>query len=995
LVISTANLKLDVKNPLDNSALTRGWVNVEILNSDSSTSWVTNSGLDPAFPGKASFSLPTDVDKNYVITVNPPEGNQAIAGLAAKRYIASVSSGVLTLTTYSGGPVETSNGRYLVSPGSANVTGTLFTGTGSTVGTTQNSWAWVSVEKWSNLYNNWQGTNLGARPSATGVFSLAVTEPGNYRLRIETSGRDDTALTYSDSFTIVSESTPAIFSHLTLNSPSLRIKLIYPGETSTVLTNYGVEIRQNNQWIGWANSNGSTTVPIALPSAGTYQITVNPPWNSSRSGFSKKTYEVVASGTTTITGTVTGVEAVSGIYTLSLAAATFSGRVFTPADTSTGVANAQVVPVDVVTGREYWEYGTNTNQSGAFSISVPDGSYSLVAKAPWGTSLYGASLPTSTFVVSGGSTTNGTGLSLSLRAPRWSGTLRSPDGASTIAFASVCFQANMSTPWTCTNTDANGRWALSEPSGFTTFDDASILEVRENNNGQYSPVRYQGADALNTALGSGSDTITIKLKAPNTQITLLTPSGAPVANAWVNLDRDNFGWLGGSNTDANGVAKFNIDLSGGAFNANADISNTKFAGAYTARRTTFTPADPNGIFTGNLILVEPNLKGVLTDPQDGNKAVQYSWVELFNESTNQWMGGANTDSTGFFAMNIPNSLSGTDVYTVTVNPQWSSTTSSGRQSYSASIGLTGDPTLTVKKTGNSLSTTTKAGVSGTIYRFELSTPSVTGVVRDASGNALMNSWVVPVDSATGEYLWQQGTNSRSNGTFSLSLADGSYQLEAYVPWGTSGQARSARCAVTVSGDSMTANSCAETGIATLRLRSPNLTITLNSPTDLPVFNANIGIGYQNWNTWAQSSRDGRVSFFIDPLAIQQATGSNTGSLHLWIDPPYGTSEMVRIECNSGIGDPTCSAIPSLDGSATYASTSATLKFAAPNTRIRVLAPLGAPVSAGAWVAVFNLAPEGYRQWVAGSNTDANGYAAFNIDTATNTNLIVEVNAPYK
>jgi hypothetical protein len=465
-------------------------------------------------------------------------------------------------------------------------------------------------------------------------------------------------------------------------------------------------------------------------------------------------------------------------------------------------------------------------------------------------------------------------------------------------------------------------------------------------------------------------------------------------------------------TDSNGVAKLNITDPQTGFNARVDIGNTSVVNAYTATYQTVADETPTPSYVRNVTvaLVQPNIRGVLTEKTlaGTNAVVPFTWVELYDETNNRWVGGSGTDINGAFSLNAPGNNVSDTLYTLTVNPSQNSGTLNSRQVYSVLIPRTSGVTAPVISVKGSLTPLVPSSSSGkNVWSFSLAAPSVTGVVKDSSGNPIANSWVVPIDKATNENYWQYGSNSRSGGIFSMALGDGTYLLEANTPGGNSTETRSARCEVTIVSGAITnlVGGCIQSGTTaktvTLSLRAPNLTFTLVDSNDAPVAYANIGIGMGNWNTWAQSSSTGKVSIFVDNQAIANANVINGGvngmHLHLWVDPPWGSSDLVRWDCNAGDA-PRCTLIPDITAASIateYPSTNAgRIAFAAPNTKLQVTLPNGNPAGQGAWVSIFNQDINGNRQWIAGGNTDKNGYASFNLDLVAINKLIVEVNAPY-
>ena len=1033
IVMRSPNVKLFIANPTTQGlGLNYGWVemqkSIENGGLNGGSTWAGNLDLNPTAGGRVGVFL---TEGTYTFYVNPPRNELAIAGLAQAVYIVTVDANLnVQITTKGGAPVSPINGVFTLSPATANVAPVVQNSQGVLAVSTNAKSIWAQLQVWNAQNNNWDWTQTSAGTDGQGKLSMSVTEPGKYRLRIDPNGFAGATLSYSKEFTVDAQgviSLPEGFSPIVLNAPSITIRITANGVDGLANTNF--EIRKNGQFIDWGYTNATTmTGGFSLPDAGTYELTINPPWDGSVAGATKRVYTLTATKVgEVVTATVNGVTPVNGVSTLTLGTASLKGRVLSPS--SSPVRDSQVIATDVATGKEMWEYSTNTSATGTFAMSLPAGVYTLMARAPYGSTELGNAYPLGQFTIdaNGVVTTNTSGadaanITLALNSPTWLGTLKSPDGTSIIANAQICFTPGQAYTWSCANSNSTGQWALSAPLGFTAFDEYAVLEVRENFNVRYSMRRYTGTTALNALLGTTpcvianstpSCSIEIRLQAPNTQITV-TAGGQPVANAWVNIDRDGVGWLGAAATDASGVARINILNPELAFNARVEIGGTSVANAYTSTFALVDAETPSGgsyIRSKTIALAQPNIRGIVTEPVagGGTAVVPFTWIELFNESENKWVGGASTDINGAFSLNAPGNSSGETLYTINVNPSQNSTSINTKQVYSIVIpdtDVSAVPVVTVKSSGAVVTPTTPPP-GNRVWTVSLAAPSVTGVVKASNGTALMNSWVVPIDKATGENFWQFGVNSRTTGSFSMALSDGTYLLEANTPWGNSTDARSARCEVTILSGAITTSigGCVKAGIGggktvELSLRAPNLTFTLVDGLNNPVANAGVGIGFGNWNTYSQSSSTGKVSLFIDNQAIADSNvvyGIAGQRLRMWVDPPWGNTSIVRWECNAGDA-PRCGGIPDITaatiGSAYPSTNAGTIAFAAPNTKLHVLLPGGAAAGQGAWVSIFNIDNGGGRYWIAGGVTDSTGTAAFNIDLGAINKLAVEVNAPY-
>ena len=522
---------------------------------------------------------------------------------------------------------------------------------------------------------------------------------------------------------------------------------------------------------------------------------------------------------------------------------------------------------------------------------------------------------------------------------------------------------------------------------------------------------FQGSDINNLTdfKTVGKTDAVLRLAAPNFSIRVLYGENLPANNMWVNLNAIAGGWLGGSQTDSNGYAKFRVaDLTKGV-QVQIDPNNNPDIAAVTATTMKrYEDADmvapkvtgtaPSLSFSDTITMSVPNLKAVITDPNNGDLTVANSWVEIFDASSNEWKGGSGSNSTGNVSLNLPASAT----YNLKVNPAWNST-SSVATSHTYTIVVNGDGSIT-SVTDKATITLVTPAQNGT-YAFTLGRPSVTGVVKTPAGDLVQNSWVVPTNTNGNIQLWQIGSNSRSNGTFSMAVPNGSYTIQANAPWGTSTYSASSSCAVTIAGGAVTS---ATGGCITankslvLELRLPNLTVHVTDKDGVALQYANVGIGLGNWNVNAQTDKNGNAALFIDPVAIGTTNnGKITGlqNLWMWIDPPYGNSNVVRTQCYSGqAGTPCASLAQVTPGSGDFAQATINAPLPAPNTTINIKRPNGTSAGANAWVSIVsvlknNSGQEIGRNWIAGANTDATGKATFNI-VDTSTAFIVQVDAPW-
>jgi hypothetical protein len=185
----------------------------------------------------------------------------------------------------------------------------------------------------------------------------------------------------------------------------------------------------------------------------------------------------------------------------------------------------------------------------------------------------------------------------------------------------------------------------------------------------------------------------------------------------------------------------------------------------------------------------------------------------------------------------------------------------------------------------------------------------------------------------------------------------------------------------------------------------------------------------NYSVTTQADRNGVGSLFLDEeemiaaaeKAMEQGWLSDSSTsagiqipLSFWIDPPWGSDDIVRWDCETGEDEPLCN-IPGLIGlenssvtgdpdNGTWTAWNAPgdlgdVFFKTPNTKVQAFYPGGVEaLEEGAWVSIFRDRTEEWgtwREWVGGGNTNRQGEASFNIpDNLLGATFSIEVNAPW-
>ena len=317
----------------------------------------------------------------------------------------------------------------------------------------------------------------------------------------------------------------------------------------------------------------------------------------------------------------------------------------------------------------------------------------------------------------------------------------------------------------------------------------------------------------------------------------------------------------------------------------------------------------------------------------------------------QWIGSTGTDSQGNFAFYAAPTYGST--FMVRVHANQGGLTNGTDSSYV--LTLTNGSIQSVNLFGTSTPAPSQTVGSQTFYDLSLLAPSVSGVVKDSNGNAILNSWVQPFNVNTRE--WLQSPNTDSTGAFGLALPTGTYQLQANPPWNSSGNAKSSICQVSVAGGTISGTpsaACnASSGAIQLQLHAPNLVFTLHSGST-PIVNANVNVQIGAWNTWANSDSNGLVSLYVDAgdIALLNPTLSGSQQLNFWFNPqPSQSNLMVQSSCHSGQSGTLCAAIPNVTIGTPFSvgSPLGTLQVSPPNTQLQIRTPNGLAAGAGYWI----------------------------------------------
>ena len=1035
--IETGNVNVrvirdDNSQPLENARVTL----YEVTNSGSF--YLRNVPLSRSIPGIARMRLG---DGSYRLDVDPGYGDLA-AGLSRQSFNLAIASGVASMSRANQAISSDTAGVFQLRMKGGNLQGRVVDTSGSPAICGDKRYVNVQLQSYDARKDYWYWKNWLSLNCSTARFNAQIDEVGTYRIRLEPQGFAGAGLGFSNTFT-VSETALATAStfdlgDVSLGIPSIRIAVTQDSPDSR-LVGVPIAIFRDGSWIEAVYTQQDGIANIALPSAGNYTFELHPNQAAREAGATRKTYSAVAALNSNgrIVASVPpgpGVTYVSQetLTVLRLGIPNLKGIVHAPDSNTTLIRDAYVIPVLASTGVDLWQYAVPTDASGRWSLTLPEGAYSIRANAPGGSVLYGSSKLLSTVTVdslgavslSGAAAESRTALSfgIPLSNPRWKGQVFEPTAGGVLSqvpvpYPSVCLYAN--DRWTCAQGDKEGRWALTPDYEFTSFSAVSpvtgkqypvLLEVNDWNSRKFPVLRFQGETAVSTALGGlESQSVRLSMRSTNMEI-VVKAGGVVVPDAWVNIDRNRWGgaWLGGSPTNSSGIAKFVVDSLVESFTVTVDINgNQQFATDYVRTVKNFS-GTPSETLTVEVSLDSPNLRGVLREPSatpSQGISVPWSWLNVYNETKNLWMQGASTNQNGRFALNLerPSDGSASLEYTITAYPAWNTTSNVTPSRFTAVVTSTGAVTLYPKGKPD-VTVPTEVVNGNTHYTFSLGTPSVTGFVVMPDSSPAAWSYVLPIESLQKQWLWQNGTSANSTGKFMMDLPDNTYQIQAKRPWGSSEVADSAFCEVVVSGGAVTNNgpSC-EDGTSSnqirLALRQPNVKFKLVDAAGQPVSGAQVSVGFGNWSTWSNSSESGTVSLFIDTDAMTLLNPWFTDTpinFYVWVNPPGGaTSNMVQWGCSvSDDSKPICNELVAATRGSAYPTLNIdSITVLGPNTSIAVKRPggsLNAPQDTYVYVYELVTGCSKCRNWAGWSRVNSNGEAPILLDTDASKRFAVEV-----
>jgi branched-chain amino acid transport system substrate-binding protein len=1001
------NFNFKVLNPIDEKPIAFSRIAIYKQNNSSSESYYSDKYVYAKGDSLGGQYL---APGSYRVVVEPI--NQS--NLDERVYLVSVDANEAVTVTYAGSTISKVSDRYVLYPNKANVFGRLYDSANNVV---TNRTGWINIQLQQKTSDGvWKYLGKNTQVSQDGYFGMRVTEVGTYRLAIQPYERSDIGLTFSSSFDVTTENLATFskeFSALVLNAPNIKITV---GVSAIAGPLVGAQVNVTRLadkakgdylwWDGYSSTPENGVAGFYLPYAGDYQIVVRPNTAAATAGATAKTYRATATEgsdgkVTVVVATADGASTANGVTRLVLGVANIKGTVTQP-DTATAVTDTYVVPIKVENGSQYelWEKFTNTDVNGNFALTLGQGTYKIYAQAPWNSLIYGNSKIIGEIVVdaSGVVTSVPVGkqalnFTIPLSVPTWSGVVKNPAGTEVVEGAWLCLNYRVtanSYRGDCKNTDSQGRFAFTLPDG-ASLDSNSSLEMGAPNN-LYPNRRLNGQSAIEAFLGSPGSGKVLLFPSANVKINV-TADGVGVPDTRVEV-LQNGQWIGNQSTNSSGRAEFYSSDITSAMMAQAWVGNSASAlnARYVTTKKDFSANDVAsgtsnvGVFTGNIALAVPNIKGVVRLPSvNGVKGAQtrQAYINIYDRTVGAWVSWTEVAEDGTFALFLKGGCCESKNYTLVLEPYWdaSETNNLVRKEFDIVVSTTNVATITERSTGLALPTETLSGVS--VSTFVMGTPNVVGSVVNPSGVKVRDVGVQIYGEKSGI-----GTYTSSTGDFKGSLENGTYTAQAGMWGNNTGFASSSQCAIEIAENKVKTPGAAcvnSDGTLRLALRAANFTFTLKN-NSVPIQNAHVSISIGGFHTWAYPDATGKVSLFVDDAVIaaqSQNYGSTTFAPHIYVYPYGDTNGAIEYWCNAGDNKPICSQLGTYTIGTPWADKHlGDIQVLTSNIKIEIMKPNGTEdVGEYAYAEILRI-DRGYDEWVAWGRTDNQGFAGFYIETGT-------------
>lgn len=639
--------------------------------------------------GTASFSVPNGNYQIQFILFEAEElgTNQSRSSLAV--FVAVDDANVTMVDSYGTSLTRDVNGNFpLVIPDSnvfgkvVDVTQTIFPlsrfDQASFFGDGSGSFISTYIER--KVGNDWVTDYLSSGSVfSDGSFALAVTSSGTFRIKLEPTGIEGYATSVTEEFEIVSTTSPAVdLGVVTLGQGNVGGVVLNPdGSPAEFSLLVPIDESGRELWNLYSFTDGLGKWSMALED-GTFYLKALKPYEANDLADSAQIGPIVVSG---------GIASIAGVedstdLSLSLRVPNFEVTVLGGGEPAAGVS------LSLNRDFNFLDFAM-TDESGVAKFFIDDldsqsvSAYAYIQSNP----ALSASFKNTEVEIGPGSIVTEGGIkkaTINLATPNVRLTLakETNPGFQTVPYGVVLLYVDNWFEFAVAN--ENGEIALNVDVANIASKNPHLSGSVKLNVSVQAPYGVSGisgwdcqsGDALpicsdlpDVTIGTSYTAITIEdpvmFLPSNTFVTVLDPAGNAVgAGAWVSLMKDSQipgcdtcrDWVGGSITDANGVASFTLtDTTSATVSYSVEVFPTWETRQQFASKTHFA-ATFDDVNNKSFQLAMPNLKLNVKEPSAAASQWGYVIVEkVRSDDSLSFLSGAGMDNQGAVTLSLPNS----------------------------------------------------------------------------------------------------------------------------------------------------------------------------------------------------------------------------------------------------------------------------------------------------------------------------------------------------
>lgn len=742
IILASFNLKIKV-NGVEGSPYTQGSIYFNYIGNKSGATVAPTKTWDYA-------GLWQNGSAKLYLDNGQWQGNVEIYGGGTESPVqltVEVESGtVKSLTTSTGDSLTVgSDGYYLLQLPSSNLVGTIFEGTTKFSGGASVNIHQVSESGEKNWSSRWVSNGKFAFKAAPGTYTIEVYPYANKQ------GASTVTRTIIENCVVPSSGIATC--DVALAAPNFSARITSPSGTTFQRAYANLFIEETDQegqkYFNWYEGAAVNSGQFGTYlKNGRYRVEVAP-YSNEGSSFVREFYEVIVESSTVQSvkkfGGSVFVTSNNGQFALALSSPALTGRVFKAGSTTAGVRWAQIIPIDVTSGEELWEYSTQTSDSGRFAMALPDGNYFVVARL-WGQEA-GEGFSSSAkypVAIAGGSASSS--LELFMREPNFTVRVVDPTNSS-VGLSQYWISGNFNDQYFGGTTDENGY--------FKAFIDTSTTSTCSSDCRIYISPQYQTKySASSETFTAVANTVFMTPRVPNAVIAIQIPtngdSGVPDKWSWFSIQT-----LNSSNeviTDegfgTNELGRASVALTSGAKYRITAYPSGDFYGRYSPKVILIDSFDPVANATISIRFDSPNVTFLVRDLAERGNAWGWFVVSTVNGETLTQIADGYLNESGRGALYLQDGD-----YSVRFFP--------GK---SRGVEKTITFTVTSGHVINAIGATFSVNDVGTVI---MGAGNVTGTIRDASG-VLVSAGVITATTTMGAPL-KVTAITKADGTYELSL----------------------------------------------------------------------------------------------------------------------------------------------------------------------------------------------------------------------------------